>query len=79
MVLLSQVGYMMRETGSIKMHNNSTVLLKTILVISVSSLSFFAIGYGFGCDANGGLFGQEKFAAQGFNSNDYCRFIYFVS
>jgi Amt family ammonium transporter len=46
MVLLSQVGYMMRETGTIKMKNNSTILLKTILVISVSSLVFFFIGFG---------------------------------
>ena len=46
MVLLSQVGYMMRETGTIKMKNNSTILLKTILVISVSGTIFFLIGFG---------------------------------
>jgi ammonia channel protein AmtB len=57
MVLLSQIGYMMRETGSIKMRNNGTILLKTILVISVSSLSFFFMGYGLASDANGGLLG----------------------
>jgi ammonia channel protein AmtB len=42
---------MMRETGSIKMHNNQTILLKTVLVISVSSLTFFFMGYGLGNDA----------------------------
>ena len=46
MVLLSQAGYMMRETGTIKMKNNSTILLNTILVISVSSLVYFFIGFG---------------------------------
>lgn len=48
---------MMRETGSIKMMNNSTMLLKTILVVSVSSLTFFLMGYGLGADAQGGLLG----------------------
>lgn len=48
---------MMRETGTIKMMNNSTILLKTILVISVSSLNFFFYGYGMGDEASGGLLG----------------------
>ena len=46
-VILSQAGYMMKETGTIKMNNNNMILLKTILVVSCSSLSFFLIGYGF--------------------------------
>jgi len=46
MVILSQVGYMMKETGTIKMKNNSVILLKTILVISISSLTFFVGGFG---------------------------------
>jgi len=79
MILLSQVGYMMRETGSIKMLNNSTILLKTILVISVSSFSFFFIGYALSTDANGGLLGQSKFTGTQMDSDDYCRWIYFVS
>ena len=57
MVLLSQIGYMMRETGSIKMTNNSVILLKTILVVSVSSITFFIAGFGFAMDADGGLLG----------------------
>jgi ammonia channel protein AmtB len=51
MVIMAQIGYMMRETGSIKMQNNQTILLKTILVISVSSLTFFFMGYGLANDA----------------------------
>ena len=79
MVLLGQVGYMMRETGSIKMNNNSTVLLKTILVISVSSLSYFFVGYGLSANAMGGLLGQSRFAGESFDTNDFCRFIYFFA
>ena len=79
MVLLGQVGYMMRETGSIKMMNNSTVLLKTILVISVSSLSFFFIGFGLSSDAMGGLLGQSKFVGNNLDTNDICRFVYFFA
>jgi Amt family ammonium transporter len=61
MILISQVGYMMKETGSIRMINNDVILLKTILVISVSSLTFFIVGYGFSVRASGGLFGDELF------------------
>jgi len=57
MVLLSQVGYMMKETGTIKMKNNSVILLKTILVISISSLTFFVGGFGLAMEAGGGLLG----------------------
>jgi ammonia channel protein AmtB len=48
---------MMKETGTIKMKNNSVILLKTILVISVSSLTFFIGGFGLSMEAMGGLFG----------------------
>ena len=62
MVILSQVGYMMKETGTIKMHSNSVILLKTILVISVSSLTFFFVGYGLGSYVKGGIVGNSHFA-----------------
>ena len=47
MVLISQVGYMMKESGTINMVNNDVVLLKTFLVVGVSSLTFFVFGFGF--------------------------------
>ena len=51
MVLLAQVGFMMKETGSIKMKQNSVILLKTILVVAMSSLTFFVVGFGFSIKA----------------------------
>ncbi len=48
---------MMKETGTIKMRNNTVVLLKTILVISVSSITFFAVGFGLATKSSGGLLG----------------------
>lgn len=57
MVILAQVGFLMREVGSIKMYRNTVVQIKTILVISMSSLTFFAAGYGFSSEANGGIVG----------------------
>ena len=57
MVLLAQVGFMMKETGSIKMRKNSVILLKTILVIAMSSLTFFTVGFGFSVKADGGILG----------------------
>ena len=53
---------MMKETGTIKMHSNSVILLKTILVISVSSLTFFFVGYGLGSYVKGGIVGNSHFA-----------------
>ena len=47
MVMLAQAGFMMKETGTIKMRHNSVILLKTILVIAMSSLTFFIVGFGF--------------------------------
>ena len=77
MVILSQVGYMMKETGTIKMHNNSVILLKTILVISISSMTFFVVGFGFGVKANGGLVGQDHFFGLNYANQDYTRFVFF--
>ena len=61
MVILSQVGFMMKETGSIKMKQNSVILLKTILVVAMSSLTFFTVGFGFSIKAQGGVLGQDNF------------------
>ena len=47
----------MKETGSIKMKYNSVILLKSILVIATSSLTFFIVGFGFSVKADGGLLG----------------------
>ena len=41
----------MKETGSIKMKQNSVILLKTILVVAKSSLTFFVVGFGFSIKA----------------------------
>lgn len=57
MIVLANVGFLMRETGSIKMFRNTAVLLKTILVISTSGLTFFIGGYGFATEAEGGIMG----------------------
>ena len=79
MVLLSNVGYMMKETGSIKMENNNVVLLKTILVVSVSTMTFFFAGFGFSIRANGGLFGEDNFFGMNYQYQDYLNFIFYVS
>jgi Amt family ammonium transporter len=78
MIVMSQIGYVMKETGTIKMQNNNIVLLKTILVVSISSLSFFVIGYGLSIKAGGGLFGDSHFFGTMFDLNDYLKFIFNV-
>ena len=52
---------MMKETGTIKMLSNSVILLKTILVVSVSSLTFFFVGCGLSSYVKGGIVGTSHF------------------
>lgn len=79
MIILSQVGYMMKETGTIKMKNNSVILLKTILVISISSLTFFVGGFGLAMEAGGGLFGQRYFFGFNYTDSEFTKFIFYLS
>jgi len=79
MVIMSQVGYMMKETGTIKMKNNSVILLKTILVISISSLTFFVGGFGLAMEAAGGLFGQQYFFGFNYSEEEYTKFIFYLA
>ena len=69
----------MKETGSIKMSYNSVILLKSILVIATSSLTFFIVGFGFSVKADGGLLGQDKFIGMNYTYSDYTHFCYYVS
>ena len=68
---------MMKETGTIKMENNNIVLIKTILVVSVSCLSFFLIGFGFSINAGGGLFGTSNFFGMEYDFEEYLLFIFY--
>lgn len=79
MIILAQAGFMMKETGSIKMRNNSVILLKTNLVIAISSLTFFIVGFGFCINAEGGLMGQDNFIGLNYSYHDYTMFIFFLS
>ena len=60
------------------MRNNTVVLLKTILVVATSSLTYFVIGFGLSISAKGGLFGQEKFFGIGYDYEDYTRFLFYL-
>ena len=79
MIILAQAGFMMKETGSIKMKHNSVILLKTILVIAMSSLTFFIVGFGFSIKAAGGLMGQDNFIGMKYTYQDYTMFVYYLS
>ena len=79
MIILAQIGFMMKESGSIKMKHNSVILLKTNLVIAVSSLTFFIVGFGFSLKAEGGLMGQTNFIGINYTYSDYTMFIFYLS
>jgi Amt family ammonium transporter len=46
MIFISNVGYILKELGSVKNKNNSNLLTRASLVISISSITFFIFGYG---------------------------------
>ena len=69
----------MKETGSIKMKHNSVILLKTILVVAMSSMTFFIVGFGISMRAAGGLMGQDNFVGIKYTYQDYTMFIYYLS
>ena len=61
MTIFAQVGYFMVEIGTIRTHNNSILLLKNIMVVSISSIVFFLVGFGFSTEAHGGIVGDTYF------------------
>lgn len=79
MVLLAQVGFLMKEIGSIKIKRNNTIMLKTVLVVAISSFTFFFVGYGICNSADGGLMGQNNFVGQNMTSEDWLKFVFDLS
>jgi Amt family ammonium transporter len=69
----------MIETSYLKLQYNNDILLKNILVMSVSSLTFFIIGYGFARNAKGGLMGHNFFAGKDFNYEEYINWLHYYS
>lgn len=61
------------------MKHNSDILLKTVLVIAMSSITFFIVGFGISMRAAGGLMGQENFIGMNYSYQDYTMFIYYLS
>ena len=51
MVLLANAGFIMKEVGLTSLNSTTALLTKTILVISVSTMSFFTLGFGLSVNA----------------------------
>lgn len=79
MIILSQIGYMMVEIGTASTVNSSDLHIKNLLVMSVSSIVFFLLGYGFARNAEGGLMGQKNFIGAEYEYSDYAQWIYYYS
>jgi len=77
MVMLAKAGFMMEEID-IGRHN-SVILLKTILVIAMSSLTFFVVGFGLSMKSQGDLLGQDNFVGMNYTYQDISSFIYYLS
>jgi len=69
----------MREIGIIKTLNNTDLLAKNIVVMAVSTIAFFVVGYGFCSNSRGGLIGEEHFAGTNYKYEDFANWIYYFS
>ena len=69
----------MIEIGTIQTYNNTDILMKSIIVMAVSCLTFFTFGYGFSVEANGGLVGQRHFFGRYYDYDDYAKWLYHFS
>lgn len=73
LVFSMQIGFTLLEVGSVSIRNTKNILLKNLLDLCVTSVMFYAIGYGF---ANGnsthGFAGGDGFAltSSAFSSSD---------
>ena len=54
-------------------------MLKTILVIGVSSLTFFIVGFGFSIQAKGGVMGQDHFIGLNYDYEHYTLFVFYLA
>ena len=79
MIFLSEVGFVMKESGTINVTRNSAMLLKTVLVIGTSSFTFFSVGFGLSYNARGGVLGQDHFFGVGYLYSDYSLFIFYLA
>ena len=76
MTIFAQVGYFMVEIGSIRTHNNSKLLLKNQLVVAISSVVFFLVGFGFSTDVEGGIIGNVYFLGLHYEYGSYVKFLF---
>ena len=79
MVLLANVGFIMKETGLTNKNATQALILKTVLVISVSALSFFTLGFGLSENARGGILGDKMFVGMSYGYQDYTKFVFYLS
>lgn len=59
LVFAAQIGFAMLEVGSVRVKNTKGILLKNVMDLCASAVSFFLIGYGLalGKSVGGGVFG----------------------
>ena len=62
LVFVMQVGFALLEVGSVSVKNTKNILLKNVMDLCVSAISFYLIGYGLGWGEGSGFAGSNAFA-----------------
>ena len=70
-VLAMQLGFIMLEVGTIRQKNSRNIIYKNLVDTFVSTITFWAIGYGHAVGSKGGLLGSGGFFDTGFKNEDY--------
>lgn len=81
MILTMQLGFSLLEVGSVRKKNSSNILLKNVICLVTGVIIYYLVGYGLEFNQNGGIIGDGKFMAKGFESNnrDYLQFLFSFS
>ena len=69
----------MLEIGTVRTQFNSILLLKNIMVVSISSIVFFIVGFGFSTEAGGGIVGDTYFLENQLHYDMYTKFLFHYS
>lgn len=84
MIIIMQVGFGMLEAGTVQRKNSRNILVKNILDMCISALSFWLVGYAvaFGCDDVSGLqdcnrvIGDDMYALHGAEDSLYADWLF---
>ena len=70
------MGFSFLEVGSIHPKNKANILIKNLLDTYIGALAFYALGFAFANDAQGGLYGTGQFFCRGLTRGELLKWLF---